>query len=82
VRELLVDSEDMVIVQTIIAMGKNLGMEVIAEGVETAEQAALLRKFGCMAYQGYLFGKPMPIAEFEANTRTAGRKSRSGIAVS
>jgi EAL domain-containing protein (putative c-di-GMP-specific phosphodiesterase class I) len=59
----------MVIVQTIIAMGKNLGMEVIAEGVETQEQAALLQKFGCMAYQGYLFGKPMPIGEFEANAR-------------
>jgi diguanylate cyclase (GGDEF)-like protein/PAS domain S-box-containing protein len=71
VRELLVDSDDMVIVQTIIAMGKNLGMEVIAEGVETQEQAALLQKFGCMAYQGYLFGKPMPIGEFEANTRLA-----------
>ena len=71
VRELLVDSEDMVIVQTIISMGNNLGMEVIAEGVETAEQAELLRKFGCMAYQGYLFGKPMPIAEFEANNQAS-----------
>jgi EAL domain-containing protein (putative c-di-GMP-specific phosphodiesterase class I) len=73
IRELLVDSEDMVIVQTIISMGNNLGMEVIAEGVETAEQAELLGKFGCMAYQGYLFGKPMPIAEFEANNQVSAK---------
>lgn len=65
VRDILDDIEDSVIVQTIIAMGKNLGLEVIAEGVETSEQAVMLRQFGCMSYQGYLFGKPLPIDRFE-----------------
>ncbi|HQO16951.1 MAG TPA: EAL domain-containing protein [Methylotenera sp.] len=40
-------------------------MQVIAEGVETEQQLALLREYGCMSYQGYLFSKPLPINEFE-----------------
>lgn len=42
-----------------------LGMEVIAEGVETEEQRAFLAWNDCYTYQGYLFGKPMPIEEFQ-----------------
>jgi EAL domain-containing protein (putative c-di-GMP-specific phosphodiesterase class I) len=52
-------------VQTIIAMAENLGFDVIAEGVETEAQREFLLLRGCHAYQGYLFGKPMPIEQFE-----------------
>jgi EAL domain-containing protein (putative c-di-GMP-specific phosphodiesterase class I) len=58
-----------VIVQTIIGMARNLDMEVIAEGVETEEQYAFLKEHGCALFQGYLFGKPVPIEEFEANIK-------------
>jgi EAL domain-containing protein (putative c-di-GMP-specific phosphodiesterase class I) len=47
-------------------MAHNLGLEVIAEGVETEVQAAFLRKEKCEELQGYLYGKPMPAREFEA----------------
>lgn len=55
---------DTVIVQTIIGMANNLGMDVIAEGVETEEQRAFLERHGCPAIQGYLFSKPVPIEQF------------------
>ncbi len=60
-----VKTSDAVIVQTIIGMAKNLDMEVIAEGVETEQQRAFLERNGCTHYQGYLFGKPVPLEEFE-----------------
>ncbi len=56
---------DAVIVQTIIGMAKNLGMEVIAEGVETEEQRVFLEQHSCPLYQGFLFSEPLPLAEFE-----------------
>ncbi len=59
------NSDAAVIVQTIISMGHNLGMEVIAEGVETAAQKDFLIQHHCLNFQGYLFGKPMPVDEFE-----------------
>lgn len=65
VRNIGVKDSDAVIVQTIIGMAENLGMEVIAEGVETEEQRAFLEAHGCPVCQGYLFGKPVPLAEFE-----------------
>jgi diguanylate cyclase (GGDEF)-like protein len=60
VRDLPRDSEDQAIAQAIISMGKALGMTVIAEGVETAEQHAFLRNHACDEMQGYLFSKPLP----------------------
>lgn len=57
---------DMMIIQTIIGMVHNLGIEVIAEGVETEEQRAFLEYNNCPLCQGYLFSKPVPIAQFEA----------------
>ena len=56
---------DAAIVRAIIAMSQSLGMQVIAEGVETEAQLGFLKDSGCMNYQGYLFGKPMPIAEWD-----------------
>jgi diguanylate cyclase (GGDEF)-like protein/PAS domain S-box-containing protein len=64
VRNIGTKSTDAMIVQTIIGMANNLGIEVIAEGVETDAQRDFLWKAGCMLYQGYLFGKPMPVKEF------------------
>jgi len=65
VRDLVTDSNDRSIVRTIIAMAGSLGFEVIAEGVETEAQKELLLNKGCQHFQGYLFGKPMPIEQFD-----------------
>ncbi len=65
VRDLAIDTNDAAIVRAILAMSHTLGLNVIAEGVETQAQLEFLRANGCMAFQGYLFGKPMPIAEWE-----------------
>lgn len=66
VRDMTVDSGDAVMVKTIIDMAQNFDVDVIAEGVETEAQLALLKQYGCLAYQGYLFSKPVPLEEFEA----------------
>jgi diguanylate cyclase (GGDEF)-like protein len=71
VRDIASDQNDAAIVQTIIAMAETMGFEVIAEGVETEAQLVFLDLRGCHAYQGYLFGKPMPIEQFEASIRRA-----------
>jgi diguanylate cyclase (GGDEF)-like protein/PAS domain S-box-containing protein len=65
VRDIVTDSSDKVIVRTIVVMAHSLDISVIAEGVETEEQYQLLLESGCTEYQGYLFGKPMPIEQFE-----------------
>lgn len=65
VRDILSSPNDESIARTIITLGQNLGMGVIAEGVEMEAQRYLLAKCGCHAYQGYLFNKPMPIGAFE-----------------
>jgi EAL domain-containing protein (putative c-di-GMP-specific phosphodiesterase class I) len=65
VHDIASNSNDHAIVCTIIAMAKSLELEVIAEGVETEDQRQHLFDEGCKYYQGYLFGKPMPIDEFE-----------------
>ncbi len=66
VRNLGARATDDVIVQTIIGMGRNLELEVIAEGVETQEQKDFLMRHGCDLYQGYLLGRPMPVAALDA----------------
>lgn len=60
VRQLCLDREDQAIAQAIITLAHQLGLMVIAEGVETREQHALLLQMGCDEIQGYLHGKPMP----------------------
>ena len=65
VRNIGVKPSDARIVQTIIDMAKNLEIEVIAEGVETEAQYSFLEQHGCKLYQGYLFGRPVPVELFE-----------------
>jgi len=60
------DANNAIIVRATIAMGKALGLEVIAEGVETQAQCDMLVQKGCQRFQGYLFSRPVPIEEFEA----------------
>jgi EAL domain-containing protein (putative c-di-GMP-specific phosphodiesterase class I) len=57
-------SHDIVLVDTIIMMAHNLGLEVVAEGVETDKELGYLNKKGCTVYQGYYFSKPVPITTF------------------
>lgn len=64
-RDIVIDNADALIVKTIIDMTKNLGINVISGGVETEQQFNCLKDFECSAYQGFLFGKPMPLSEFE-----------------
>ncbi|HLP99065.1 MAG TPA: EAL domain-containing protein [Sideroxyarcus sp.] len=69
VRDIASDPNDAAIVQTIIAMSEVLGLSVIAEGVETEAQREFLELRGCHAFQGYLFGKPVPLEQFEQSLR-------------
>ena len=65
VRDILISTNDAEITKMIIVLAKTLGISVLAEGVETEAQRDMLEKQGCYHYQGYLFGKPMPIHELE-----------------
>ncbi len=64
VRDIATDANDRAIVSTIVAMAQTLNMDVIAEGVETEEQRQCLLRAGCVHYQGFLFGPPVPIERF------------------
>jgi diguanylate cyclase (GGDEF)-like protein/PAS domain S-box-containing protein len=65
IRNIGIKPTDSVIVQTIIGMGNNLGIDIIAEGVETELQRQFIQLQGCPIYQGYLFSKPVPLEVFE-----------------
>jgi EAL domain-containing protein (putative c-di-GMP-specific phosphodiesterase class I) len=69
VRDITDDNGDKAIVTAIINMATSLGMQTIAEGVETAGQLALLRIQGCSEVQGYYFSKPLSAEQFEAFAR-------------
>lgn len=73
VHNMTVARSDAVIVQTIIGMAKSLGLDVVAEGVETPEQRAFLIENGCSKFQGFLFDRPMPIDLFEQRFSAAGQ---------
>jgi diguanylate cyclase (GGDEF)-like protein len=65
VRDIAADATDQAIAKTIITLAHSLGMHVIAEGVETEAQLAILESFGVDRVQGYLFSRPLPAADFE-----------------
>jgi len=67
VRSIASDNADRVMVMTIVDLGMNFELDVVAEGVETEEQFTLLHRYGCGNFQGYLFGKPLPRATFEGH---------------
>jgi len=71
VHDITFDEQDRSIVRTIIAMAHSMDLEVIAEGVETEDQKQRLLHKGCNQFQGYLFGRPVPLNEFEARLRRA-----------
>jgi diguanylate cyclase (GGDEF)-like protein len=71
VRDITDNAEDKAIVNAIIAMARSLGLQTIAEGVETEGQQALLRDSGCDEVQGYHYSKPLPVQAFEAFLRQA-----------
>ena len=66
VRDITTDKTDLVMVKTIVDLGENFEMHVIAEGVETDAQLELLKQSGCTSFQGYLFSKPVPVTDFIA----------------
>ncbi len=70
VREVVTSSNDAAIARSIIALGNSLGLQVIAEGVETEAQRAFLAENGCSFWQGYLFSRPLPVADFERWARS------------
>ena len=74
VRDVVHSEHDGAIVRAIIAMGHSLGLTIIAEGVETEEQKAYLADSGCDIYQGYLFGRPMRLAQFNTTFMTAEKR--------
>jgi diguanylate cyclase (GGDEF)-like protein/PAS domain S-box-containing protein len=77
VRDIFNDENDVAIVRAIVTLGQSLGMQVIAEGVEEERQWRFLESIGCQAFQGYFFGRPAPIAEFEAALGAWKRPERS-----
>jgi diguanylate cyclase (GGDEF)-like protein len=75
VHDIATDPNDAAIVVMIIAMSKALGLNVLAEGVETKAQRDFLEAHGCHAFQGYLFGKPIPLLQFEKLAIQSGKPS-------
>jgi EAL domain-containing protein (putative c-di-GMP-specific phosphodiesterase class I) len=65
VRDIQVDVASGAIAETIISLGRAMGLSVIAEGVETEDQRQFLANLGCQQFQGFLFSHPLPLDEFE-----------------
>jgi diguanylate cyclase (GGDEF)-like protein len=73
VRDIAADPNDLAITKAIIALGHSLGLKVVAEGVESALQLEILRRFRCDEFQGFLFSGAVPSAEFEHVLMTDGQ---------
>lgn len=65
IRDMGTHPSDPAIIRAIVTLAQSLGISVIAEGVETTDQRDALRDIGCSMYQGYLYGRPLPVDEFE-----------------
>jgi diguanylate cyclase (GGDEF)-like protein/PAS domain S-box-containing protein len=76
VRDMLADAGSGAIAQAIISLGQVMGLAVIAEGVETEEQREFLSRLGCHSVQGYLFDRPLPLAEFNQSWLYAAAQNR------
>ncbi|HEY3679473.1 MAG TPA: EAL domain-containing protein [Bradyrhizobium sp.] len=76
--DLLTDTDDAAIVNSTVGLSKQLGLSVIAEGIENRASADLLLTMGCEEGQGYFFGKPMPAADFEAKYGLAPQMAAAG----
>ncbi|PKO33697.1 MAG: hypothetical protein CVU34_12155 [Betaproteobacteria bacterium HGW-Betaproteobacteria-7] len=72
VMDVLVDPNDAAIARTIVALASSLGLDVLAEGVETEGQRRFLADNGCLRYQGYLFSRPLPADAFAAYLQRSG----------
>jgi diguanylate cyclase (GGDEF)-like protein/PAS domain S-box-containing protein len=88
IKDLTVDADDDAIVSAVIALARGLGLNVVAEGVETPEQLRFLRSKHCYSVQGYLFSKPLPVDEITGLLKAGkplipalhkGRKSNAGV---
>ena len=66
VRDIVRDRANAAIVEAIVAMGRTLRLDVIAEGVETESQQEFLKKTGCHVFQGFLFSRPVPAGDLDA----------------
>ena len=64
VNDICIDKNDALLVKAIIAMAQSLNKELIAEGIETKDQAKIIQKYGCNQAQGYLYSQPVPLPEF------------------
>ena len=69
VRDIATDTGDVVMVRTIVDLGMNFELGIVAEGVETEEQFRLLQRYGCSSFQGFLLGKPAPAEQLETALR-------------
>lgn len=66
VRSMIGSASSMILVKSIIGLARNLGMKIIAEGIETIEQARLIRELGCDECQGFWFSRPLPFKDAQA----------------
>ena len=72
VRDLLTNPRDAAIAKTVLALGQNLGLTVVAEGVETEQQRDFLAQNGCAFFQGFLYGQPVPVNELKLDSKVPG----------